>query len=70
MPPPDVRLHETTCDERIKVITLRDETRMSWTEIERRLNPAEAERKDTGRVGPDLGRLGRLAVWDSISEER
>ena len=37
-PPPGVRHHETTRDERLKVITLRDESGMSWAEIGRRLN--------------------------------
>ena len=37
-PPPGVRHHETTRDERLKVITLRDETGMSWAEIGKRLN--------------------------------
>ena len=37
-PPPGVRHHETTRDERIKVITLRDEVGMGWAEIGRKLN--------------------------------
>ena len=37
-PPPGVRHHETTRDERLRVITLRDESGMSWAEIGRRLN--------------------------------
>jgi DNA invertase Pin-like site-specific DNA recombinase len=36
-PPPGVRHTETTRDERIKVLTLRDDARMGWTAIGRKL---------------------------------
>ena len=35
-PPPVVWHHETTHDERLKVITLRNETGMSWADVGRR----------------------------------
>ena len=38
LPPPGVRHHETTRDERLKVTTLRDKTGMNWTETDKRLN--------------------------------
>ena len=38
LPPLGVQHSETTRDERLKVITLRDEAGMAWTEIGRRLN--------------------------------
>lgn len=38
LPPPGVRHRETTRDERLRVIALRDETAMSWTEIGRTLS--------------------------------
>ena len=38
LPPPGVRHHETTHDERLEVITLRDEAGMSRAENGKRLN--------------------------------